>query len=501
MPLVSPDMRLPLLLEPHARQQLFIRVRTTSSHSLRGALLSPAAANQGSQWHIAAHSAYLGIALSLGIINLILAGRLRSRVNLLYDSYLLSLFVSSAGHSGMIRVLWPAQAHHLSDLMVGTGLGLGVALISGFAIALLIASERGHLADCRSDLEAVTRWLARQKDTPNTLAAYQREIERFLLWLGLARGKALSEATGEDITLFDDLLQSPERWPQWYGEPKPRHDPSWRPWSGKLSARSRYAALSVVNRCYRWLVAQGYLRLNPVEAAGLRQARFLDARLWQAVLAQVQAMPQHTATQRARYHRARWVVMALYAMLARASEFCNARMGDLIPVRRPSGLQWWWQVRGKHRSEADAPDAVPVPPALMDELSLYRAHLCLSPLPAPDEATPMVVSLYPQRDGWAPLDRTTLWRLIKGVFAATAAAIADTDPDGAAHLRAASPHWLRHTGITHRLDAGLGLKEAQALSRHRSLQALSPYTHADRDALYAQVAAWPGLVTAGANTS
>jgi site-specific recombinase XerD len=100
----------------------------------------------------------------------------------------------------------------------------------------------------------------------------------------------------------------------------------------------------------------------------------------------------------------------------------------------------------------------------------------------------MVVSLYPQRDGWAPLNRTTLWRLIKGIFNAAADAIEPDDPDGAAHLRAASPHWLRHTGITHCLDAGIGLKEVQSLSRHRSLQALGPYTHADRDVLYAQVA-------------
>jgi hypothetical protein len=130
-------------------------------------------------------------------------------------------------------------------------------------------------------------------------------------------------------------------------------------------------------------------------------------------------------------------------MLGRASEFTSARMGDLIQVRRPSGLQWWWQVRGKHRSEADARDEVPVPPALMDELSLYRTHLGLNPLPAPDEATPMVVSLYPRRDGWAPLNRTTLWQLIKGVFTATAEALEASDPDAAAHLRAASPHWLR----------------------------------------------------------
>ncbi|MFP4077096.1 MAG: hypothetical protein ACLFTD_11550 [Halochromatium sp.] len=243
----------------------------------------------------------------------------------------------------------------------------------------LIAPERGHLADCQSDLQAVSRWLARQKDNPLTLEAYRHEIERYLLWLGIERGKALSEATGEDISLF--------------------------------------------------------------------------------------------------------------------SEFCHARMGDLIPIRRPTGVQWWWQVRGKHRREADAPDEVPIPPALIAELSRYRASLGLSPLPEPGETTPMVLSLYPKRDGWAALNRSTLWRLIKAVFGATAEAIAADDPEGAAHLRAASPHWLRHTGITHRLDEGLGLKEAQALSRHRSLKDLGTYAHADRDALYARVAGWRGLET------
>ncbi|WP_201247118.1 hypothetical protein [Halochromatium salexigens] len=126
--------------------------------------------------------------------------------------------------------------------------------------------------------------------------------------------------------------------------------------------------------------------------------------------------------------------MALYALLARASEFCNARMGDLVPLRRPSGVHWWWQVRGKHRTEADAPDEVPIPPALIEALSRYRSHLGLSPLPEPGEPTPMVLSLYPKRDGWAAVNRSKLWRLIKQVFTATTEAIEADDPDGAAHF-------------------------------------------------------------------
>jgi hypothetical protein len=53
-----------------------------------------------------------------------------------------------------------------------------------------------------------------------------------------------------------------------------------------------------------------------------------------------------------------------------------------------------------------------------------------------------------------------------------------------------------HTGITRCLDAGIGLKEMQSLSHRRALQALGPDTHADRDALFAQVAGCQGLVRA-----
>ncbi|WPL18977.1 site-specific tyrosine recombinase XerC [Thiorhodovibrio winogradskyi] len=73
-------------------------------------------------------------------------------------------------------------------------------------------------------------------------------------------------------------------------------------------------------------------------------------------------------------------------------------------------------------------------------------------------------------------------------FTLAAEQIDEDNPAGAEHLRAASPHWLRHTGITHWIDAGVSLKDAQSLSRHRSLQDLGTYAHSDRDRLYEQVA-------------
>lgn len=357
----------------------------------------------------------------------------------------------------------------------------------------LVTADRGHLADCPDDLRAVARWLARHKDSPHTLAAYRTHIERFLLFLGRERGKALSAASPEDLNAFDDLLQAPQRWPHWYAEaPFERTDPRWRPLTRPLTGRSRYYAVAVVSRCYRWLVQVGYLRRNPVAASSAQtrapqrspvQERYLDAELWHALQATIAALPQATAAQRARYHRARWVFSALYATLARASELTAARMGDLYPVRRPGGTQWWWRVHGKHRRAQDDADEVPVPRALIDELAVYRRHLGLPAQPEPGEQTPLVVGLYPRRDGWRPLHRSTLHRLVKAVTHAAAERLEAEDPDGAERLRRASAHWLRHTGITHRLDAGWTLKDLQPVSRHADLRSLGVYAHAGRDRL------------------
>ncbi|WP_200197089.1 tyrosine-type recombinase/integrase [Halorhodospira abdelmalekii] len=373
--------------------------------------------------------------------------------------------------------------------------GLGPVPVGGGGRGYLNTADGGLLAHCRSDLDAVSVWLGRHLQSPMTRTQYQHEIERYLLWLGIERGKALAEATPDDVMLYEQLLRSPEQWPHWYGPECPRNDPRWRPFSKPLEGRSRYQALQVVSRCYRYLVEQGYLRLNPVAGAthlarpprrAAVQECFLDEGLWHEVGRTLAELPQQTATQQARYHRARWVLSALYVLLARASEFAQARMGDLYRVRRPHAEQWWWRVKGKHRRPEDAADHVPVPSSLIGELARYREHLGLPPYPAAEEETPMVVSLYPQRDGWQPVHRTTIYRIVKSLFLATAERIAADHPAGAETLRHASTHWLRHSGITHRLDHGWSLKETRAASRHASLQSLSQYVHADRDRLAEQ---------------
>ena len=395
--------------------------------------------------------------------------------------------------SGYGWLPWSLQQYEHSPCPTPHPGGLGPIPLGGNGY--LKTADGGLLAHCSNDLDAVSAWLGSHKHSTHTRQQYQWEIERFLLWLGLERDKALSEATPDDLVLYEDLLRHPENWPHWYGPDCSRADTRWRPFAKQLTGRSRFQALQVIRRCYRYLFKQGYLRLNPADAANTvtrnpressTQERFLDETLWHEVGVTLAAMPQDTPMQQARYQRTRWVISALYILLARASEFTKAQMGDIYLVRRPRGQQWWWRVKGKHRREEDAADNVPVPSALLGELARYREHLGLAPYPAPDETTPMVVSLYPTRDGWQPVHRSTVYRIVKQLFAETAQRIEEQNPDGAQTLRKASTHWLRHTGTTHRIDQGWSLKDARAASRHSSLQSLSRYVHADQDRLAEQ---------------
>ncbi|WP_235366145.1 phage integrase family protein [Caballeronia zhejiangensis] len=66
------------------------------------------------------------------------------------------------------------------------------------------------------DLDAVRAYLNRFRDQPKTLRAYTKELERFLLWAVVLRGKALSDLRVDDCEAYKDFLKSPD--PRFVGE-------------------------------------------------------------------------------------------------------------------------------------------------------------------------------------------------------------------------------------------------------------------------------------------
>lgn len=158
-----------------------------------------------------------------------------------------------------------------------------------------------------------------------------------------------------------------------------------------------------------------------------------------------------------------------------------------IPKTKKVFRHYSWQVRGKHRRDLDDPDDIPVPVSLVEILAEYRGALGLSPYPTAGERTPMIVSLYPQRDGWQPITRQRLFSICKGIFQNAAAAVAADQPEQARALESASTHWLRHTFVTHLLAHGVGIQDARDLARHRDIGSTQVYAHSEQERLAAIV--------------
>jgi len=219
------------------------------------------------------------------------------------------------------------------------------------------------------------------------------------------------------------------------------------------------------------------------------------------------------------YARARWLMHLAYRSFLRINEIAELQMGDF--ERDETG----WQIyihSGKGTTESTW---IRASSRLIEELILYRRSRRLFPYPLPRDGNPAVLAhgnlpvrqdphgsvlghgkVLPRRGREHPvsapvliplLDRygqptgaireeypprverrmsaRALFAIVKQVFRMAAAR--SSDPGQRARLAAASPHWLRHTGITHARNAGASLRSLKAQARHRSELATARYEH------------------------
>ena len=337
----------------------------------------------------------------------------------------------------------------------------------------------GHLQiTADSDVEAVRLWLAEYAGSPHTLRSYRKEVVRLLLWAPRAQGKPLSSLTREDFLLYERFLAAPTG--DWADPARPRRGGTRRLFDGPLSARSQHQALGIVSGLLSYLVSAGYLAGNPLalrrRTGGAarrtpRVERYLDHALWDHVLASVEQWPRLTARDHQHYERSRWLIRLLYHTGLRVSEAANAKAADFYERRG----KWWLHVVGKGGTEG----AVPVSTALMADLARYRVFHGLAPTPSGNETAAAVMSVAgdPQRH----LTPAAVYLIVKEVVRRAADMLATTNPTGAATLRRASTHWLRHSAASHQADAGTDLRFIQKNMRHASIQTTGIYLHAEDD--------------------
>ena len=84
-------------------------------------------------------------------------------------------------------------------------------------------------------------------------------------------------------------------------------------------------------------------------------------------------------------------------------------------------------------------------------------------------------------NGTKAITNNQIYRLLKQIFLDCAESLAEKRPDYAEKLRQASPHWLRHTAITHQADAGIDLRHIKRHARHERIETTMLYQHAEDD--------------------
>ncbi len=339
----------------------------------------------------------------------------------------------------------------------------------------------GVRIEATSDAEAVGLWLAEYRESPQTFKAYRREAQRLLLWLD-SIGRRLNDVDREALRAFEAFLENPEPASFWIGPGAPRSSPDWRPFRAGLSPASRRQSLVILQGLYSWLAEAGWVAHNPFRLMRDKSRRlnnqttsverYLEQSLWQWLWDWL-GQTEEGASPRQRFEQARrrFIFSFAYLLAPRISEMSEAKMEDFRLIEG----RWWWVVTGKGQKRA----RIPLPEDMLEALKEWRFALGLSPLPGFDEPTPLLRAL----DKTRSISDNQLYRLIKSAFLQAAQALEQEqgEPAHVDTLRRATPHWLRHTSITHQAQSGVSLRYLAENARHARLETTSRYLHTEAD--------------------
>ncbi|MEM1067478.1 MAG: site-specific tyrosine recombinase XerD [Planctomycetota bacterium] len=263
----------------------------------------------------------------------------------------------------------------------------------------------------------------------NTVAAYTRDINRFVQWL---KKKSLGSLSVTDLSNYVGTLHE----------------------SG-LAPASVSRNVVAVRTFFKFLQLEGLVRQNPAEL-------LVTQKMWERIPGvlshqQVDAFLAAPCRSDPFWQRDMAMLEVLYATGCRASEVCSLKVRDLaLPERH-------LKCEGKGGKQRMVPVGSRAIQAIERYCDQIRGELAARASHPPDE-------LFLSRTG-KPLDRIQLWRLVKR-YAARAGIDADI-----------SPHNLRHSFATHLLAGGADLRMVQEMLGHASIQTTQIYTHVEHSKL------------------
>ena len=330
------------------------------------------------------------------------------------------------------------------------------------------------IPDAVTDYEHALAFLYSYRGSRDTFASYRREVERLLQWCWFIQSRSLTELKRADIEAYIDFCQQPPlNWianktvPRYTDKNGSREtNEEWRPFVAKksrqnpnsdirdfsLSAKALQAVFAILGSFYTYLIQEEYTESNPV--ALIRQkSKYLRKRQQKDKIRRLTDLQWSYVVETAEllanddpgaHERTLFVIQALYGMYLRiseltASERWTPQMGDFS---MDMDGNWWFTTVGKGNKERD----ISVSDAMLEALKRYRAFLGLAPLPSPGESTPLV---HKTRGRGGITSTRQIRNIVKNCFDQSIMRMKKDGFDQDAELlKAATVHWLRHTGIS-----------------------------------------------------
>ena len=269
--------------------------------------------------------------------------------------------------------------------------------------------------------------------SPNTLEAYQLDLEKLLVFLG-REDKHVLDVTLEDLQTFAAGL----------------HDIG-------IGPRSQCRILSGVRSFFHFLMVDGYRDDDPTE---LLESPVLGEHLPEVLsTAEVDLLEESIDLSKWEGHRNRAIIEVLFSCGLRVTELVTLRLTNLFLD------EGFIRIMGKGSKER----LVPISPRAIKELGFWfddRCHMTVKP----GEEDYVFLN----RRG-AHLTRTMILIMIKRQAAE------------AGIKKTISPHTLRHSFATALLEGGADLRAIQAMLGHESIGTTEIYTHIDTTTLRQEI--------------
>jgi len=278
----------------------------------------------------------------------------------------------------------------------------------------------------------------------NTLAAYRRDVARWVAHLHAGGRRQPREVTEADVSAFVVRLRDPADG------------------SAGLSAASAARALAAVRGLHRFWVAEGLVEVDVTrEVRSPRLPRRLPKTMGVAAVVRLLEAPDLSTPLGL---RDRALLELLYATGARISEVVRLDVDEV--VGSDAALVTVLRLTGKGDKQREVPVGSHARTALEAYLVRGRPGL-LGPGADPR-------ALFRNSRG-GRLSRQSAWVVLQR--AAETAGL--PEPGGPA----VGPHLLRHSFATHLLEGGADVRVVQELLGHASIATTQVYTHVSVDAL------------------